>query len=292
MSASGSLPHLELVLGTAQLRNAYGVTLVRPSAQVGGRGGTPSGRRRRKCRRARHRTCVWRGRSDHRRAAMGRVSPHQDRPWSRPGHLARRVAGSPATGPRADVLYLHDPAEVLRPNSLVIDAAHRLVGNGVGALGASIYEVEEFDAAVADPRIDVIQVPLNVFDRRIDDVRLARARARGVLVYARSVLLQGVLAASPDRVDTVIGGLGRFVAAFQAISRASDRPPVELALGWAQAAAGLSGVVLGAESADELRGLVSAFRSGPLDEAVLSELRSLDQPERPLVDPRQWSVVA
>lgn len=188
-----------------------------------------------------------------------------------------------------EILYLHDAAEVLRPDSAVVEAAYRLVGQGIGVLGASVYELAEFDAAVDDPRIGAIQVPLNVLDRHIDEGRLETATIGGVQIYARSVLLQGVLVASPDWVEVALPGLGGYVAAFQSVARECGRPPLELAIGWATAIPGIRGIVLGAGSTDELQGLVSAFRSEPLEEGALCALRDLDQPGHPLCDPRQWS---
>ena len=56
---------------------------------------------------------------------------------------------------RVDVLYIHDSAEVLRPESRVVASASELVGEQVGSLGASVYDLPEFEAAVDDPRIGV-----------------------------------------------------------------------------------------------------------------------------------------
>lgn len=219
-------------------------------------------------------------------------------PWTKAVHTKIDPGSDPAESlasslarlrrDRVDVLYLHDPSAVLHPDSAVMDDAHSLLGRGVGLLGASVYEAEEYDAALSDPRIGAIQVPLNVFDRRIDEGRLSRARSQGVRVYARSVLLQGVLLAQPSWVDGVIDGLGSFVEAFRRIAREFDLRPLDLALGWARSLPGLRGVVLGAGTTGELRGLVSAWVSEPLDDAVLFALRSLDQPPRRLCDPRRW----
>ncbi len=98
---------------------------------------------------------------------------------------------------RVDVLYIHDSAEVFRPESCVIDAASKLVGERVGSLGASVYDLPEFEAAVDDPRIGVVQVPLNLFDRRLTRDLIASASSTGTIVYVRSVLLHGILAADP-----------------------------------------------------------------------------------------------
>lgn len=280
---------MELVLGTAQLRSPYGVTrtsdgapraedavailAAASAAHVDALDTAP----------AYGSAEATIGAAGCTLAVHTKIDPGSDPATSLAGSLARLQRD------RVEILYLHDAAEVLRPDSAVIEAAYRLVDHGVGVLGASVYEVEEFDAAVADPRIGAIQAPLNVFDRRIDEARLARAAAGGVRVYARSVLLQGVLVASPDWVEGVLPGLGSFVTDFQGIARACGRPPLDLAIGWARAMPGVRGAVLGARSAEELRGLVSAFRSEPLEEGVLTALREIDRPECSLCDPRQWS---
>lgn len=193
---------------------------------------------------------------------------------------------------RVDVLYLHDAAEVLRADSAVIAAAYRLVGDSVGLLGASVYEVEEFDGAVADPRVRAVQVPLSIFDRRVDEARLIAAAARGVKVYARSVLLQGTLLASPTSLVHPVEGLAPFIENLQRVAERLGRPIIELALGWVRALPGVRGLVVGAESVEQLRGLVAAFGSDPLTSAELSELRGLRVPAPHLCDPRRWDLAA
>jgi aryl-alcohol dehydrogenase-like predicted oxidoreductase len=141
-------------------------------------------------------------------------------------------------------LYLHDAAELLRADSAVIAEAYGLVGGPVGALGASVYDVEEFDAAVADPRIRVLQVPLSIFDRRLDEARLIAAAASGVKVYARSVLLQGTLLASPTSPVHPVEGLAPFVENLQRVAELLGRPIIELALGWVRALPGVRGLVV------------------------------------------------
>lgn len=282
---------VELVLGTAQLCTGYGVT--RPLAGPPG-AGDPAAILEAASRSgvdALDTAPAYGGAEQ----AIGAVS------WTGPVHTKIDPGSDPATSLAAslarlrresvDVLYLHDATEILRAESAVVESAGRLVGHGAGVLGASVYEVEEFDAAVADPRIGAVQVPLSVFDRRIDEARLRPAAESGVRVYARSVLLQGVLVAPPDWVDGVIDGLGRAVAAFQQVARRCGRTPLDLALGWATAMPGLRGVVVGTGSAAELHELASAFRSGLLEESVLDELRSIDPPERRLCDPRRWGRV-
>lgn len=281
----------EVVLGTAQLRAAYGVT--RSSSAKP---------------RAEDAEALLLAADARQVAALDTAPAYPDAEmaigasqWTGSVHTKIDWGVDPATSlarsltrlnrNHVDILYLHDASELLRSESGVIDSAHRLVGNGVGVLGASVYEIEEFDAALEDPRIGVIQVPMNVFDRRIDEVRLAKAVARGVCVYARSVLLQGVLLTSPEKAEDVVPGLGGYVTSFQEAARSCGLTPLAAALGWVRAAEGVCGVVLGATSVEELHGLLTAAGAAALGDSALSDLRSLTQPEWRLVDPRQWNKV-
>lgn len=187
---------------------------------------------------------------------------------------------------RVDVLYMHESTAVL--DNAVLEAAHRLVGPRVGILGASVYDIAEFDAAVADPRIGAVQVPLNLFDRRFDGQRLSSATENDVRVYARSALLQGVLAAAPASVTGPVAGLRSYVEEFDRAAKCLGRSRVELALGWVRSFAGIRGVVVGAESVEEMEGLMRALRAAPLTTAEVSKLGSLAVPPLALTDPRRW----
>lgn len=187
-----------------------------------------------------------------------------------------------------EILYLHDSAEVLSRDSAVISMAHQLVGDRVGALGASIYEVAELDAAMGDPRIGAVQVPLNLFDRRIDERRLLEAADRGIRVYVRSVLLQGVLALSTPAVPRAVMGLQPYVENLHRVARDLGRSTLDLALGWVRGLKGVDGFVIGAQSHEDLRGVHRSLCGDPLTPAELLEVQSLAIPPRELSDPRRW----
>lgn len=276
-----------LVLGTAQLRMAYGIT--RRST------GAPSADDARRLLTAAAElgvaaldTAPGYGDAEDAIGRSGTTLPVHTKvdPARTPSDSLARSLGR-LRRERVEVLYLHDSAEVLRDPSPVVSAAHELVGDLVGRLGASVYDVEEFDAAVRDPRIQVVQVPLNVLDRRIDADRLEAAAKQGVHVYGRSILLQGVLAAPPGAVE----GLAPHVVGFQALARELGRTPVELALGWVRALPGVQGVVMGAESVADLREIVDAWSAPRLDPEALAAVGALPLPPPELCDPRRWQAV-
>ncbi len=190
---------------------------------------------------------------------------------------------------RVDVLYVHSSAEVLLRTSPVLDAAAALVGERVGRLGVSVYEVDEFQAAILDSRIEVVQVPLNLFDRRFSPKLLHQATLSGTAVYVRSTLLQGVLVADLRLFSGPVAALRPYVAAFDELARGLGQSRTDLAFGWVRAHPGITGVIAGADSVAQLDELAAAFHGPGLEEEVLLQLADLPEPPWDLCDPRLWS---
>ncbi len=187
-----------------------------------------------------------------------------------------------------EVLYLHDPDAVLDPDDARLAAAAELVGAGVDRLGASVYTRDQFAAAVCDSRVTVVQFPLNVFDRQIEDLELQRAAEMGTRLIARSVLLQGLLA-DPTAAQGRIPALDPYLEAFRQVCATIDRSPIEVALQWVLARPALSGLILGAETPSQLRRLATAAHTERLTREELSLVATLRVPTSSDVDPRGWT---
>jgi aryl-alcohol dehydrogenase-like predicted oxidoreductase len=187
-----------------------------------------------------------------------------------------------------DVLYLHESSLIVDPSDPILDAAAALVGSATRALGVSIYDEDELEAALRDPRFAVVQVPLSLFDRRFGGPLIAEAAQLGKEVFVRSALLQGALAMPASELPPVLVELRPFLADFHRLAGDLRRTPVELALGWVRSVPGVCGIVVGTSSILELQELVAAFRSDPLTRSELDQLDQLPSPARHLTDPRAW----
>lgn len=186
-----------------------------------------------------------------------------------------------------DVLYLHDADAILRPNDPMLDSAADLVGNGTHALGASIYTLEQFVAATHDPRVTVIQAPVNLFDRRIGDEALRQASRNGKRVVARSILLQGVLA-DPERARGIVPSLDRELRNFAQLCIHNGLNPLSSAIAWVKARPAVSDVIIGVDSADQLAGIFHILRTARASTAEIELLANLTAPPDDAVDPRTW----
>jgi aryl-alcohol dehydrogenase-like predicted oxidoreductase len=276
---------LELILGTAQLAGRYGVMATEGASEARSVAVLDAARR------LGVRTVDTAPGYEGAEAAIGLfgtgLAVHTKLPSGEDPVAALAASLERLRREYVEVLYLHDPDIVLDAEDSKLAAAAALVGAGAASLGASIYTREQFLAAVADPRITVVQAPMNVFDRSIHDEDLRLATHSGVEVIARSALLQGVLG-DPVLAMGRVPLLDEALTAFHAVCEQVGRPPVELAIGWVRSRPSVVGVVLGAETSEQLEGLVRAFETPSLSDEALELLASLLLPPGRAKDPRTW----
>lgn len=98
-------------------------------------------------------------------------------------------------------LLLHRPSQLLSDKGAEIYATlQQLKSAGlVKKIGVSIYQPSELAGLLAIGKMDLIQSPLSVLDRRlITSGWLERLADQGIEIHARSVFLQGILLMSTD----------------------------------------------------------------------------------------------
>jgi aryl-alcohol dehydrogenase-like predicted oxidoreductase len=158
-------------------------------------------------------------------------------------------------------------------------------------LGVSVYSVERAEQALQLDSIDIIQVPTNVFDRRLTRVDyFRRAAGLGKTVFVRSIYLQG-LALLQD--PTAAGAIPHAAAAIATLQQHCAELGVtvqKFAIDFVRRVAGAAArIVIGAESVDQTLENCGLFAGKPLEATALEAWNKKwpqDYPE--LVDPRLW----
>jgi len=152
----------------------------------------------------------------------------------------------------------------------------------VRLIGVSAYD--EGEVALAQTvfgDLDVVQVPINALDRRLENSAVLKALSeQGAEIQVRSVFLQGLLA---GRSDT---DLGRHpdVVGFHDYCAQQGQGPIEVALGFVKGVPWVSRVVVGVTGVDEFKGILKAW-----DSAVEIRPEVLGSSDLTLLDPRRWA---
>jgi aryl-alcohol dehydrogenase-like predicted oxidoreductase len=188
-----------------------------------------------------------------------------------------------------DALLLHAPADLRKPGGDHLEAwLLSLRERGlVQRLGVSIYAAEDLEGV--DPGLlDLVQLPLSLFDQRLlQDGTLARLRAAGTSIHARSLYLQGLLltpgAKWPPWISTEMRA---HQLALEALALERGCRLIDLALGFARDQEDLEAVVIGVCSSHELAELSAAWSvTSPLQKIEWGSWALEDQI---FLDPRRW----
>ncbi len=155
-------------------------------------------------------------------------------------------------------------------------------------IGASVYHGAQIDGLLRRFDLDIVQIPINVLDRRlIEGGQIARLASRRVEIHARSVFLQGLLLSDPNKIDPRFGMLRQHIAG---LHRAFAEAGISLLEGTLHAVLEISEiavVTVGATSAAELREIIEAYRrtAWPMPSISLKEW-ALDDIN--ILDPSRW----
>lgn len=118
-----------------------------------------------------------------------------------------------------DIYMLHSPpAEVIRQGHAITALEEARAAGKIGHIGVSADDTDAVSAALDDPRVSVIQLPLHAGDSSYDPLVL-RAKHRGVAIVAREIL-SGASSNTKDH--------GRFVA--QRIREVVANPDIAITL--------------------------------------------------------------
>ncbi len=184
-------------------------------------------------------------------------------------------------------LLLHRPIQLLESSGLAIyQALVELKREGLaGKIGYSIYSPDELDALWVRYPVDLVQLPFNVLDRRLEASGwLVRLRAAGAEVHARSIFLQGLLLMSPAVRPAKFWAWATVWQAWDRWLAMQQLTPLQACVGFALAQTEFDRVVVGVDSAAQLHEILTAAEIGPVTPPA-----SLAIEDENLINPSRWT---
>lgn len=190
-----------------------------------------------------------------------------------PQHLSRAAEESRERLRSAyiDIYQLHHPTPADLQDPILWETLSRLMSDGViRHIGVAAASPAVALTALADSRVETLQIPLNVCETEMLPV-LIRARQAGVGVIARAPLMAGLLAGAYPAGQAFAAADPRnawpaarlqvgvaFAARLRNLAIDTGRSPVQLALGWVLAQEEVAVTIPGARDLAQLEENVAA----------------------------------
>lgn len=159
-------------------------------------------------------------------------------------------------------LLVHSSKDLMAQNSEVLMAElHGLKRKGfVEKIGVSVYSGEEIDRIIDRHEIDIIQLPINVFDQRlIFSGHLDRLKSLGIEIHARSAFLQGLLVVKPENLPEKFQKIRNLLAKYCSYLEQHGLTQIEGALTFLKQLGQIDCVIVGATSVANMIEISSAF---------------------------------
>lgn len=189
------------------------------------------------------------------------------------------------------IYLLHSAADIHAYNGLVIESLLRLKEQGlVGHLGTSVYSPEEAQMVLEVEEMKAIQVPINIFDHRIIDSRiLKQLHEKKIIVFARSLFLQGLLFINPDHIPSGMEFVREPLIELYNLSSRHNISPAEIAVSFVRDLPEVTSVVIGAEIPEQVVDNIKLLAASPISADLRGEIMDTftNMPIR-IINPSLW----
>ena len=186
-------------------------------------------------------------------------------------------------------LLLHTSQQLIGPDGKAMgQALQSLKAAGiVQKIGVSIYSPVELDLVTRAWRIDLVQAPFNLIDRRLHTSGwLQKLHDGGIEVHARSIFLQGLLLMPRTSIPMKFHRWAYIWDAWHAWLAAHPVSAAQACIGFAQAYPQIDRLVVGVENVKQLYQLVAAAR-----EPLNVDLPDIGSTDENLINPSFWNAL-
>jgi aryl-alcohol dehydrogenase-like predicted oxidoreductase len=186
-------------------------------------------------------------------------------------------------------LLFHEPSQLLEQSGNELwRAAQSLKTNTiVSKIGYSIYDPSELDLLFNTFRPDIVQVPYNIIDRRIEKSGwMQRLYEDGVEIHVRSVFLQGLLLMSQKNRPAQFKTWSGLWSIWESWLHENQVSPLEACLSFALQESRINSVIVGVDSIAQLDEILAG--SYKKIKQFPTEVESTDVN---LVHPSRWKTI-
>lgn len=188
---------------------------------------------------------------------------------------------------KVEAVMLHGADDPKKYGSACADAMKSLITNGyTDKVGVSVYTSEDIKNMLKYDIFSLTQVPMSIFDQRlIIDGSINKLKERDYIIFVRSVFLQGLFFLNPDTMTDpiLVEHVAPRLRLLGQIADDENMSIAELAIAFIRDLEGVTSLVLGADTPEQVTTNIACFNTQPLKAEICEKLKrefvSIDIPE-------------
>jgi aryl-alcohol dehydrogenase-like predicted oxidoreductase len=151
-------------------------------------------------------------------------------------------------------------------------------------IGISLYSPKEINNNTRKFKIDVVQIPLNVFDQRfLKNNFLSKLKRKNIEIHVRSIFLQGLLTLTFDNLPKKFRSFKNTFKNWENFIKVNNSSAIKQCLTFVTNIDEIDKIVIGVDSSEDLNALFSRISAGNY-----SDFSKLESNNLRLIDPRKW----
>lgn len=182
----------------------------------------------------------------------------------------------------------HDFSNVMSSSEVFVALKELKSNQKIGNVGVSVYDNVEFEKAIENQEIDIIQLPYNLLDNDCQRLELLRlAKRNGKQIHTRSVFLQGLFFKEIDTFSGKLSSLVPYCSMLNDVAVSNGISISRLAMGYALTNKYIDNVLFGVETEEQLIDNVDS-NAIEIDLSVRNEVNKIRVKEIELLNPSNW----
>ena len=173
-------------------------------------------------------------------------------------------------------VMLHGAKDPIIHGKACADAVKALISHGyTDKVGVSVYTAEDIAGMLQYDIFSLTQVPMSIFDQRlIAGGWIDKLKQRDYTVYVRSVFLQGLFFLDPEKMTDpiLLQHAAPKLRLLRQIAEKENMTLAQLAIAFIRDCPGVTSLVLGADTPEQVQENLAQFATAPLSESVMAQL--------------------
>lgn len=185
-------------------------------------------------------------------------------------------------------LLLHKPAQLLETNGeKIYKSILKLKEQGmVDQIGVSVYGPDELSELIKRFDFDVIQAPMNIFDRRMENTgMLKQLKKAGVAIHIRSAFLQGLLLMPSEKIPVYFAPWASLIKQYHQWLNQQSLSPLQACLSYLNQHSDIDKIIVGVDDIWQLKQIIAAINTPNI--SIPDFLHSVDEG---LINPSRWQL--
>ena len=184
-------------------------------------------------------------------------------------------------------LLIHDTNDLTGTfGKKLANSIQKIRSNGlIKKTGISIYDTSEIEIALKILKLDLVQAPLNIIDRRLEiSGILSKLKSLKVEVHTRSTFLQGLLLLPQEKIPFQFNRWSNIWDQWFLELKKKNLDPIEVCLSYPMSLPEVDRIVIGVNNLDQLKKLIKLSKSKILNH----DFSFMISNDNLLINPTNW----